>query len=146
MNRNSKEKLARIDIRTEPRKKERIQQLADKCNLSVSEYMVQRALGYEPKSVLPDAFYHFYSKLCDMTNELQETVAPETEVRLVELVEYIHSTLLLLPYKKTAEEIRKETEEILTGSPQSLLCGEKEHPRSVKPFVIIDESDERSVM
>lgn len=111
MNRNSKEKPARIEIRTEPSKKKKITQLADKCNLSVSEYMVQRALGYEPRSVLPDAFYRFYSKLCDATNELKESVTPETEARLIELVEYIHSTLLL-PYKKTAEEIRKETEEM----------------------------------
>ena len=111
MNRNSKEKFARIDIRTEPSKKKKIKQLAEKCNLPVSEYMVQRALGYEPRSVLPDAFYRFYSKLCDVTNELKESVTPETEARLVELVEYIHSTLLL-PYKKTAEEIQKETEEM----------------------------------
>ncbi|HCG35301.1 MAG TPA: hypothetical protein DER23_03050 [Clostridiales bacterium] len=111
MNRNPKEKPARIEIRTEPGKKKRIQQLADKCNLSVSEYMVQRALGYEPKSVLPDAFYRFYSKLCDVTNELKESVTPETEARLIELVEYIYSTLLL-PYKKTAEEIQKETKEM----------------------------------
>ncbi len=111
MNRNPKEKPARIEIRTEPRKKKKITQLADKCNLSVSEYMVHRALGYEPRSVLPDAFYHFYSKLCDMANELQETVTPETEAQLIELVEYIHSTLLL-PYKKTAEEIQQETEEM----------------------------------
>ena len=111
MNRNPKEKPARIEIRTEPRKKKRIQQLADKCNLSVSEYMVQRALGYEPRSVLPDAFYRFYSKLCDVTNELKESVTPETEARLIELVEYIHFTLLL-PYKKTAGEIQKETEEM----------------------------------
>ena len=111
MNRNPKEKDARIEIRTSPGKKKKIQQIADKCNLSVSEYVVQRALGYEPTSVLPDTFYRFYSKLCDVTNELKKTVTPETEAKLVELTEYIHSTLLL-PYKKTAEEIRKETEEI----------------------------------
>lgn len=111
MNRNTKEKPARIEIRIESGKKKKITQLADKCNLSVSEYMVQRALGYEPRSVLPDAFYRFYSKLCDATNELKESVTPETEARLIELVEYIHSALLL-PYKKTAEEIRKETEEM----------------------------------
>ena len=111
MNRNPKEKDARIEVRTSPGKKKKIQQIADRCNLSVSEYIVQRALGYEPTTVLPDAFYRFYSKLCDATNELKESVTPETEARLVELVEYIQSTLLL-PYKKTAEEIQKETEEM----------------------------------
>lgn len=146
MNRNPKEKDARIEIRTAPGKKKKIKQLAEKCNLSVSEYMVQRALGYEPKSVLPDAFYRFYGKLCDMANELNIAVTPETEAKLVELVEYIHSTLLL-PYKKTAEEIRKETEEMLSGSPESRKTfGGKEHPRSGEPFGTCDESDERSVM
>ena len=111
MNRNPKEKLARIEIRAKPKDKDKIKSLAKKCNLPVSEYLVQRALGYEPRTVLPDAFYRFYSKLCDVTNELKQTATPETEAKLVELVEYIHSTLLL-PYKKSAEEIRKETEEM----------------------------------
>lgn len=109
MNRNSKEKLARIEIRTEPGKKEKIKQLADKCNLPLSEYMVQLALGYEPRSVLPGAFYHFYEKLCDMVNQLNGKVTPETETKLLELAEYIRS-MLLLPYKKSAKEIREEME------------------------------------
>lgn len=146
MNRNSKEKTLQILIRAKPKDKARIKQLADKCNLSVSEYMVQRALGYEPKSVLPDAFYRFYSKLCDMANELNHTITPETETKLCELVEYIHSTLLL-PYKKSALEIKKEMEEMLSGPPESrkTFWG-KEHPRSGEPFGTCDESDERSVM
>ena len=111
MNRNPKEKDARIEVRTSPGKKKRIQQIASKCNLSLSEYIVQRALGYEPTTVLPDAFYRFYSKLCDVTNELKKTASPETEAKLVELTEYIHSTLLL-PYKETSEEIRKRMEEM----------------------------------
>ena len=111
MNRNPKEKDARIEVRTSPGKKKKIQQIADKCNLSVSEYIVQRALGYEPTTVLPDAFYRFYSKLCDVTNELKKTVSPETEAKLVELTEYIHSTLLL-PYKETPEEIQKRMEDM----------------------------------
>lgn len=111
MNRNPKEKDARIEIRTSPGKKKKIQQIADKCNLSVSEYVVQRALGYEPTTVLPNAFYRFYSKLCEVTNELKKTVSTETEVKLVELTEYIHSTLLL-PYKETPEEIQKRMEDM----------------------------------
>ena len=111
MNRNPKEKDARIEVRTSPGKKKKIQQIASKCNLSVSEYIVQRALGYEPTTVLPDAFYRFYSKLCDVTNELKKKVSPETEAKLVELTEYIHSTLLL-PYKETPAEIQKRMEEM----------------------------------
>jgi hypothetical protein len=111
MNRNPKEKPQAVFTRVSPQEKLRIQQLSKKCGLSQSEYLRKRALGYEPKAVLPDAFYRFYSKLCDVTNELKVTVTPETEARLVELVEYIHSTLLL-PYKETADEIQKRMEEM----------------------------------
>ena len=109
MNRNEKEKLQSIFARVSPQEKKKIQALAQKCGLSQSEYLRKRALGYEPKTVLPDAFYHFYSKLCDMTNQLNSKVTPETEAKLIELVEYIHSTLLLL-YKKSAKEIKEEME------------------------------------
>ena len=56
MNRNSKEKFARIDIRVNQKDKDKIKRFAEKCNLSVSEYVAQRALGYEPITVLPDVF------------------------------------------------------------------------------------------
>jgi hypothetical protein len=111
MNQNPKEKDARIEVHTSPGKKKKIQQIANKCNPSVSEYVVQRALGYESITFLPDAFYRFYSKLCDVTNELKKTVSPETEAKLVELTKYIHSTLLL-PYKETPAEIQKRMEDM----------------------------------
>ena len=53
MNRNPKEKYARIEVRVKPKDKEKIKQIADKCGLSVSEYVMQRALGYAPKAVQP---------------------------------------------------------------------------------------------
>ena len=52
MNRNTKEKLARIEIRVKSKDKDKIKRLAEKCNLSISEYLVQRALGYEPITVI----------------------------------------------------------------------------------------------
>ena len=57
MNSNQKEKLCQILVRARQKEKERIRALADKCGLSVSEYMVKRALGYEPKEASPDAFF-----------------------------------------------------------------------------------------
>lgn len=132
MNRNLKEKLARIEIRVKPKEKDKIRRIANKCNLSVSEYVVQRALGYEPKTLLPDAFFDFYNKLCELCNTAGFT--PETENKLLMLIDEIHSELLLS---------RKEK---ISGSPQSLLCGEKKHPRNDEPYGIYDESDKRSVM
>ena len=143
MNKNPKEKFARIDIRVKPKDKEKIKRLAEKCNLSVSEYVVQRALGYAPQTVQPDVFFDFYNKLCELCNSSE--ITPETENKLLALIDEIHSELLL-PEKETVKQIKKGIEGKSSGSPQSLLCGEKEHPRSDESFGIYDESDKRSVM
>ena len=90
-----------------PKDKEKIKRLAEKCNLSVSEYVVQRALGYEPRAVLPDVFFVFYNKLCELCNTVGFT--PETENKLLSLIDEIHSELLL-PKKETAKQITKEIE------------------------------------
>ena len=39
------------------KQKQQIAGLARKCGLSQSEYLRQRALGFEPKGALPDAFF-----------------------------------------------------------------------------------------
>ena len=101
MNRNPKEKLARIEIRVKPKEKDKIKRLAEKCNLSISEYMAQRALGYEPITVLPDVFFDFYNKLCELCYTAGFT--PETENKLLALIDEIHSELLLL----RKEDMRK---------------------------------------
>lgn len=107
MNRNTKEKFARIDIRVKPKEKDKIKQLAKKCNLSISEYMAQRALGYEPITVLPDVFFDFYNKLCELCNTVGFT--SETENKLLSLIDEIHSELLL-PKKKTTKQIKSGIE------------------------------------
>lgn len=142
MNRNPK-KIARIDIRIKPKEKDKIKRIAEKCNLSVSEYVVQRALGYAPQTVQPDVFFDFYNKLCELCNSSETT--PETENKLLALIDEIHSELLLSE-KETITQIKNGIEGKSSGSPQSLLCGEKEHPRSDESFGIYDESDKRSVM
>ena len=107
MNRNPKEKFARIDIRVKPKDKEKIKWIAEKCNLPVSEYVVQRALGYEPRTVLPDVFFDFYNKLCELCNTTGFT--PETENKLLTLIDEIHSELLL-PKKETMKRIKNGIE------------------------------------
>ena len=57
----------RIAIRVTEREKDTIFRLAEKCGLSASEYGRQRALGYEPRAVLPDAFFIFCEKLDALT-------------------------------------------------------------------------------
>ena len=105
MNRNPKKKFARIEIRVKPKDKEKIMRIAEKCNLPLSEYVVQRALGYEPITVLPDAFFDFYNKLCELCNTAELT--PTTESKLLLLIDEIHSELLL-PRKEDMREWRQQ--------------------------------------
>ena len=92
LNRNEKEKTARIEIRVRPKDKNRIEKLAKRCGLSVSEYMVKRALGYEPRAVQPDAFFAFYQELCKLNDR---EMSQETEGKLLDIIERIQLELLL---------------------------------------------------
>ncbi len=104
MNRNEKEKFARLEIRVIPKEKETIRQIAKACGLSVSEYVVKRALGYAPKAVQPDVFFDFYGKLCELMNR---ELTPTTEAAMLKLFDEIHASLIDAP-KRTRQEIVKE--------------------------------------
>ena len=92
MNKNPKEKTARIELRAKAIEKEQIQRLAARCHLPVSEYVIKRALGYEPKAVPPDAFFDFYDKLCQIINRTEDA---KTEAVLLELADEMHTAFLL---------------------------------------------------
>ncbi len=94
MNKTKKEKTVQILIRAKPKDKEKIKSIAARCNLPVSEYMLQRALGYEPRALMPDAFYDLYGRLCNICNT-EGLLSPESENALLELIDRIHSELLL---------------------------------------------------
>ena len=94
MNKTPKEKSVQILIRAKPKEKEKIKSIAAKCNLPVSEYMLQRALGYEPRTLPPDAFYDLYGKLCELCN-VEDLLLPTTQTALLELIDRIHSEILL---------------------------------------------------
>jgi hypothetical protein len=64
---NKRKEPPRIVIRVTEKEKDTIFRLAAKCGLSASEYGRQRALGYEPRAVLPDAFFVFCEKLDALT-------------------------------------------------------------------------------
>ena len=58
-----KRQETRIFARITPKEKERINNLAKQYGLTTTEYLRQRALGYEPKPVPPDALFHFCERL-----------------------------------------------------------------------------------
>ncbi len=94
MNTNPKEKTVRIDLRRRPQEKQKIQRLAKKCGLSVSEYLLKRALGYEPRAVPPDVLFQFYSELCEACNMLLEGY-PQAEAAMASLAAQIQKELIL---------------------------------------------------
>ena len=135
------DKNARIELRVTQSEKNKIAKLAENCGLSQSEYVRQRTLGYAPRTVPPDVFFDFYQTLCRLCDEVADKVTPDTERKLLEVVDEIQQRLLL-PEKSTMAQIRKE---IQSGSPRSLLRGEKEHPRSDNPVDDLSATDMNGV-
>lgn len=100
-------KNARIELRVTQSEKKKIARLAESCGLSQSEYIRQRTLGYAPRTVQPDVFFDFYQTLCRLCDEVADKVSPDTERKLLEVVDEIQQRLLL-PEKSTMAQIRKE--------------------------------------
>ena len=92
MNNTPKGKTQRLEIRITPENKKKIERYASKCGLSTSEYVTKRALGFIPRTVLPNAFFTFYAKLCEICNY---EMTPETEAKLLTLIDEIHGEILL---------------------------------------------------
>lgn len=107
MNRSPSEKPIRVYMRVSPQEKRQIENLAKSCGLSTAEYLRKWALGYAPRVVLPDAFFHFNEMLCQLCDEVADIISPAIENRLLEAADDIQRQLLL-PEKSTAKQIRQE--------------------------------------
>ena len=62
-------KDVRIAVRVTVKEKEKIQSKARKCGLSTTEYVKQRALGYEPRGIPPDALFLCLEKLDELAGK-----------------------------------------------------------------------------
>ena len=120
-----KERKAQLKMQTNEKEKVRIQNKAKKCGLSVSEYLRKRALGYSPKTLLPETFYEFTEKLGVLYEALGTLNSTELQEQVLQLIDDVYAKLLTLD---------KESEVKTSGTPQSLLCGEKEQPRNNEFF------------
>lgn len=92
----SKAVAARIEMRITAREKEQIESKARKCGLSTTEYVKQRALGYEPRAVPPTALFYFLEKLSSLENKID---SPNLDAEISNLLGEI-STAFLLPGKE----------------------------------------------
>lgn len=72
------------------KQKQQIAGLACKCGLSQSEYLRQRALGFEPKGTLPDAFF----MCCERLDRLcRPPFSKETNEQAMALLQQMQSIL-----------------------------------------------------
>ncbi len=127
MNENKKKLSARIELRVTAIEKEKVQAKARKCGLSTTEYVKQRALGYEPRAIPPDALFACLEKLGELGDKAS---SPELDKEICTVLKQITAEFLL-PGKGCQ-----------SGSPQSKsLCGEKEHPHKNEPFAACGESE-----
>ena len=93
-----------INIRVTEKEKAQLDRLAQKCGLSLSEYLRMRCLCYEPGPYLDDRFYAVYTKLCESSNL---TLNPEAEAALTAIFNDLRQNLFL-PRKQTRREITEE--------------------------------------
>ena len=88
-------------IRVSEKEKNIIEQKAKKCGLSVSEYLRQRALGYMPRTVLPEIFFSFNDKLDELCVAVEGKITADTEEKITALIDGITAELIL-PQKEKA--------------------------------------------
>ena len=84
--------------------KRKIKSIAAQCGLGQGEYILKRALGYEPKTVPPDAFFVFHDKLCKI---LDSPPTPAVEKAALLVFDEIYKRLIDNG-KQTTEEIIEE--------------------------------------
>ncbi len=84
-----------IFVRVSQKEKERVERYAQKCGLSVSEYLRQRALKYQPKAILPDVFYQFNEQLEQLLEQLQDGASSAIEEQTLALLDEITAALIL---------------------------------------------------
>ena len=98
--------------------------LAHKCGLSQSEYLRQRALGGEPKAVLPDAFFVCCEQLDRLTKPPYAKSVNDAALAVLIEMQNILTGNTVLPVEK--EDAVSEPEPQRTESkPKHLLFGRR---------------------
>ena len=86
-------KDVRIAVRVTVKEKDKIQSKARKCGLSTTEYIKQRALGYKPRTVPPDALFTCLEKLSELADKAS---SPELDEKICAVLKQITAEFLLL--------------------------------------------------
>ena len=86
--------------------RQKIKSLAAKCGLGQGEYILRRALGYEPPAVPPEVFFDIHDKLCRILDAPQ---SPEQERVALRVYDEISARLMECRKQPAAEIIRETT-------------------------------------
>lgn len=147
MNKKNDEKV-NITFRLNEEENEKLKQYATTCGLSVAEFMRQLCKGNAPQPEPQAEFWRLMNTLYEVHAAFKKCVPcyPNAAETCQEIEEFI----LELQQAATSPQ-RFDVDELIEkgakrGTPQSRLCGEKEHPRSDKPSTVNSGSEERSVM
>ena len=79
-----------INVRVSPTEKKRVTMLAKKCRLSLSEYLRQRALAYEPGGQPPKEVFTVLDKI----DELAESESSSPHSSIVDCTDEIRDLLI----------------------------------------------------
>ena len=82
----------RISVRLTDKEKQSIQAKAKKCGLSTTEYVKQRALGYEPRTVPQNALFVLLEKIGNLESK---STSAELNAEIEKLLKEITAALLL---------------------------------------------------
>ena len=82
----------RIDVRVTAKEKDKRQSKARKSGLSTTEYVKQRALGYEPRGIPPDALFLCLEKLGELADKAS---SPELDKEIGDVLKEITAEFLL---------------------------------------------------
>ena len=85
-------KVVRIAVRVTVKEKDKVQSKARKCGLSTTEYIKQRALGYEPRAVPPDALFACLERLGELADKAS---SPELDKEIGAVLKQITAEFLL---------------------------------------------------
>ena len=98
-----------IYFKCNQKQREQIKKNAKACGLKQGDYLLQRALGFEPKALNLGAYLNLYKKLCDVANK---ELSAETETRLLDVLDQIYSRLF--EGTPPSEETLREEKQALT--------------------------------
>ena len=104
-----------ITVRLTEEEKQKLEYCSNLCGLSQSEFIRQLCKGKAPKPQPQKEFWKLLEALYSVHNSFKSCA--KFEPSALEICKEIECLIL-------------ELQEAKTGTPQSLLCGEKEHPRN----------------